>query len=44
MRGYTHEDLGDAIGATRQTVTQKLRRLEDEGLVEIGRKRIVDGG
>lgn len=40
VRGYTHEDLGDLIGALRQTVTQELGRLQTDGLVEVERKRI----
>lgn len=39
--GYTHPDLGDVIGALRQTVSEELRRFQDEGLVQVGRKRIL---
>ncbi len=37
---YTHEDVGDTIGALRQTVTETLGLMREEGLVEIQRKRI----
>lgn len=40
VKGFTHESLGEAIGASRPTVTQELRRMEDEGLVGIGRRRV----
>lgn len=37
---YTHEDIGDTIGALRQTVTEALNLMRDQGLVEIERKQI----
>ncbi len=40
VKGFTHESLGEAIGASRPTVTQELRRMEDEGLVGIDRRRV----
>ncbi|MBI2939621.1 MAG: Crp/Fnr family transcriptional regulator [Chloroflexi bacterium] len=40
VAGYTHEDIGDTIGASRQSVTETLRLLRDEGLVEVQRKQI----
>lgn len=40
VKGFTHEYLAEAIGASRQTVTQELRRMEDEGLLKIARKRL----
>lgn len=42
--GYTHEDIGDTIGALRQTVTETLSLMREEGLVEVQRKqiRVVD--
>ncbi len=40
MKGFTHEYLAEAVGASRQTVTQELRRMENAGLLEIGRKRL----
>lgn len=38
--GYTHEDIGDIIGAMRPTVTETLRLLSQQGLVEVKRKQI----
>ncbi len=40
VANYTHEDIGDTIGALRQTVTETLRLMRNEGLVEVMRKRI----
>lgn len=55
LRGYTHDDLADVVGAARQTVSSALRELEEEGTIRLGRKsitvlvpdaleRIVEGG
>lgn len=38
--GFTHEDIGDTIGALRPTVTETLRLLSQRGLVEVKRKQI----
>ncbi|MBI4298941.1 MAG: Crp/Fnr family transcriptional regulator [Chloroflexi bacterium] len=40
VAGFTHEEIGDTIGALRQTVTEALRGMQDEGLVEVSHKRI----
>lgn len=40
VAGYTHAEIGDIIGALRQTVTETLRELERQGLVEVGHKRV----
>lgn len=40
LAGYTHADIGDAIGALRQTVTESLNQMQEQGLVEIGHKQI----
>lgn len=40
VTGFTHAEIGDTIGALRQTVTEALSEMQDEGLVEIGHKRI----
>ncbi|MBI4213997.1 MAG: helix-turn-helix domain-containing protein, partial [Chloroflexi bacterium] len=32
--------IGEAVGASRQTVSQELRALEADGLVEVGWKRV----
>lgn len=37
----THQELADAIGAYRETVTKALDGFQDEGLVELSRMRIV---
>src|SRR4051794_25278253 len=37
---YTHEQLGDMIGAKRVAVTRAFSRLQDEGIVEL-RRRII---
>lgn len=35
VQGYTHAQIGDAIGALRQTVTEALAQMQSEGLVEV---------
>jgi len=37
----SHQDLADVIGSTRETVTVVLGELQAEGLLTIGRRRIV---
>ena len=39
--GFTHQDLSERIGTYRETTTQTLNGFRSQGLVEIGRKRIV---
>lgn len=39
--GYTHQDLAEMVGTYRETVTQTLNDFKAEGLVEIGRKRVM---
>lgn len=41
IKGYTHQDLADMIGAYRETATQTLNEFKSAGLIEIGRKRIT---
>jgi CRP/FNR family cyclic AMP-dependent transcriptional regulator len=41
LRGYTHQDLSEMLGTYRETVTQTLNEFKADGLVAIGRKRIV---
>lgn len=41
VRGYTHEEIGDMIGALRQTVTETLSELQKQHLIEVGHKRIL---
>jgi len=38
--GYTHQDLADAVGTYRETVTLTLNEFKSQQLIEIGRKRI----
>ena len=40
VRGMTHQDLGDMIGVYRETVSNTLGSLRDEGIVDISRKEI----
>jgi CRP-like cAMP-binding protein len=37
----THQELGDMIGALRETVTKTLDEFQDHGLVELGRGKIT---
>jgi CRP-like cAMP-binding protein len=39
--GLTHQDLAETIGTYRETATQVLNDMKADGLIEIGRKRIV---
>lgn len=40
VRGYTHQELAEMIGAYRETVTATLNDFKGQGLIEIGRKRV----
>ena len=40
VRGYSHQDLADMIGTYRETVTQMLADLKQQGILEVGRKHI----
>ncbi|HEY3078723.1 MAG TPA: Crp/Fnr family transcriptional regulator [Chloroflexota bacterium] len=40
LEGVTHQELGDMVGAYRETVTKILDEFQQEGLVELGRRRI----
>lgn len=37
----SHEEIGKLIATNRQTVTQKLNEMKNEGLIETKRKRII---
>lgn len=37
----THQELADSIGLYRETVTNVLNRLQAQGIVELGKKKIV---
>ncbi len=41
MVGYTHEEIGDMIGALRQTVTEALGEMERQGLIQVEHKRLM---
>lgn len=40
VTGLSHADLGQTVGALRQTVTESLGMMADEGVIELGHKRI----
>jgi CRP-like cAMP-binding protein len=40
VAGYTHAEIGDTIGALRQTVTATLSEMQDRQFVEVGHKQI----
>ncbi|MEK9658394.1 MAG: Crp/Fnr family transcriptional regulator [Chloroflexota bacterium] len=41
VRGLTHEQVAASIWASRQTVTQELSALAADGLVAVGRRRVL---
>ena len=41
ITGLTHQDLGEQIGTYRETTTQTLNIFKADGLIDIGRKRIM---
>jgi len=41
IRGYTHQDFSEMLGTYRETITQTLNDFKAQGLIEIGRKRVV---
>lgn len=40
VRGYTHQDLADILGAYRETISETLDTFRADGLVYTGRKEI----
>jgi CRP/FNR family cyclic AMP-dependent transcriptional regulator len=40
IEGVTHQDLGDMVGAYRETITKILDEWQAAGFVELGRRRI----
>jgi CRP/FNR family transcriptional regulator len=40
IEGITHQDLGDIVGAYRETITKVLDEWQAAGYVELGRRRI----
>lgn len=41
IEGVTHQDLGEMVGAHRETVTKILDELQQEGAVELARRRVL---
>ena len=41
IKGTTHQDLADMLGVYRETVTNALDSLRDQGLIEVRRKEII---
>jgi len=41
VEGYTHQDLAEMLGTYRETATQTLNSFKNQGLIEVGRKRVV---
>ena len=41
IKGYTHQDFSEILGTYRETITQTLNEFKAQGLIEIGRKRIL---
>lgn len=39
--GLTHQELADSTGLFRETVTNVLNRLQAQGLIELGKKKIT---
>ena len=41
ITGYTHQDLSEVLGTYRETITQTLNDFKAEGIITIGRKKIM---
>lgn len=41
LPGLGHQELADSVGLSRETVTKVLNHLQAQGLVELGKKKIV---
>ena len=41
VKGARHQDLADRLGIYRETVSDSLGQLRDEGIIELGRKEIT---
>ena len=41
LSGLTHQELADSTGLYRETVTNVLNRLQAQGLVKLGKKKII---
>jgi CRP/FNR family cyclic AMP-dependent transcriptional regulator len=40
VRGYSHQDLADMIGASRETVSRALNEMKDAGVVQTDRREL----
>lgn len=40
LKGYTHQQLADMLGTYRETITQTLNEFKQQGLIQLGRKKI----
>jgi CRP-like cAMP-binding protein len=41
IEGIGHQDLADMIGVYRETVTNALGEFKEDGLIDLGRKKIL---
>ena len=41
VNGFTHQDFSEMLGTYRETITQTLNDLKADGVVEIGRKKVI---
>lgn len=41
VAGYTHQDFSEMLGTYRETITQTLNDFKADGLIDIGRKKVV---
>ncbi len=41
LSGLTQQELADSVGLVRETVAKVLNRLQAQGLVELGKKKII---
>ena len=41
VEGYTHQDIGEQIGAYRESVTNAIHEMKINGFVEVGRMRVT---
>ena len=41
VKGFTHQDFSEMLGTYRETITQTLNDFKAEGLVDIGRKKVI---
>ena len=41
VTGYTHQDFSEMLGTYRETVTQTLNEFKVDGMIDIGRKKVI---